>query len=62
MNSAYKEIGKDIINNYDFDTAIERFFVLDDEYGDHMISLMLNRKDVELNGRNFYMVCRKHIK
>lgn len=47
LNSAYKEIGKDIINNYDFDTAIERFFVLDDEYGDHMISLMLNRKDVE---------------
>lgn len=47
LNSPYKKIDEDIIDKYDFDKVIERFFMPEDEYGDHMMSLMRTRKEIE---------------
>lgn len=46
LNSPYKEIDERIIERYDFDKVIERFFLANDEYGEHMMELMRSRKDI----------------
>lgn len=43
LNSPYKEIKKEIVDSYDFDKIIERFFIFNDEYAAHMMTLMMKR-------------------
>lgn len=47
LNTPYKEIEPEIIDRYDFDSVIERFFMQNDAYGDHMMALMEERKAIE---------------
>lgn len=47
LNTPYKEIESEIIDRYDFDRVIERFFAQDDEYGDKMMALMKEREWLE---------------
>ncbi len=47
LNTPYKEIEQEIIDRYDFDSVMERFFTQNDEYGDKMMALMKKRECVK---------------
>lgn len=47
LNTPYKEIAPEIIQRYDFDSVIERFFTDSDEYGDYMMALMKKRTEAQ---------------